>query len=769
MVKTDPLFDRLSQISQAETALVKRQRLTRSTPLMPLDIVSATLSVDHVLISPERTVAVLSPDDAVAASHYARLRPWWQVEAWVPDIRTMVHAQNRQVESNLVVDKWVAGQKRHMPPEVIMAVGWAHRTYSAQHYNLNKLAASVQEVIAQLPVDGQLLIQDIALGEDPDRFVLLEIDHPEAIAALIEFSKQARPELPQGLRGFFLESLTPSSSVTQRFRLTAKWATEFFHRWRLGVQSEAPYELTTLSTEQWASLIEQSGARAVYRAPHYLKRSDIKAIEQEIRFYDEMGKKLELPPATFSLVVQKIQQTEPVAIYERRPAENPAQELRLSHRSVEETGQLTTWIELETSYDDILFWRIDPENNLRIWVQADVPRPVINTVPRGTANLDGRRWAGYMIEPLTLHATDHDQTKDTISEGFSLPDRHILSVQLGVSYYPAPEYLAQRVKGLFVQVSSGATPEDIKTSSQQGRIIEVLADDVLSAIRCGLIPDSNLGILVGCLMQQMGHRPRHLGQALYDPDLKPTLTKKFKQPEAKQLRKVTAREDLQEFIQDLNGTGLRCARSVFVADQAGPYGRQALSISESDFIVPEKLSSNTAVCIPLLKNPMGRFLIGTQPKELPVPLHFGEDAVTELLPSFRLPESVASIEQATQFLAKLLYCKPEDITPFGPSFFLQAQLSPERIYPFLLHAPDRAYVWQRLTKPQGRLGRLYDRPIEKSAAYVALKAQHDLGEWYMGMSPSVVNEITARVTSKSASSSLPQAFNDNALPQLRHE
>jgi hypothetical protein len=765
MVKAGPTLDK-TMLQATENV---PPAPTRGGFIAPLQLHDVNRTVDHLLLRPNSAVAVISPDEGMSAASYARARPHWQVVSWVPDIKTLLRAQNIHTDGNIVFDKQpVPGKRSVQNVEAVIAVGWAHHLYSSGNYNLNALFSGVQELLWQLPVGGQLLIQDFALPDEPDKFVLLDIENADAAEALRRFARTARPQAPSPLQGFFLETLPGPRAGMFRFRLSAKWATEFFHRWRLGIAADAPFELTTLSVEQWAALAEQTGGRASYRAPHPLAAEEAKKLRKTIQFLDENENKLPLPPATFTILIEKPQANDGVVIYERRPSEQPPRDLALKTVKSPHTDKPTDWIDVKQTADDILPWRKDAAGDLRVWVQVNVPRPVVNTVPRGTPNLDGRRWAGYLTEPLAVLADngplDQDAIRDKIAVATGVDAAQVREVHIGLDYYPAPEYLAQRVRGLFVEVTRALPAVDTHVPSEEnpGRIIEVMADDLYRALTVGLIPDSKLEILLTCLMQELGLRPKVTGEALKDPAHTKLVSKLVRPPEARAVKTVKKNEELMDYMTDAGEGVMKPVRSVFVADQAGPLGRQALRVTESDFIVPGRLSANTAVCIPMLRNPLGKFMMGTQPRTLPIPDRMGNSDPLLSLPSFRLPENLTTIEAVIAFLSKQIECSVDDITPFGMSFFLQPQLSPERVYPFIVHAPDRGYRWDRLTKPQGRLNKLYDRPVEKTAAYIEMKAQRVLGEFYVGFSPDIGADMTKKVETA------PQPFT-TVTPQFDHD
>lgn len=737
-------------------------------PLSPLQLHVPAATVDHLLVSPGSRVAVISPDEGLAASHYANLRPHWNVVSWVPDMKTLLRAQNIHQQTNLSFDKLpVAGKKTAQPVDAVLAIGWMHRLYSQNNYALPELVKTVQELLAQLPVNGQLLIQDIALPDDPEQFVLLELEQQNAVQALRDYARQARPQLPGPLRGFFLEQLSSNRAGVARFRLTHKWATEFFHRWRLGVAMDAPVELTTLSLDQWANVAEQFGARASYRAPHALTRIQVQQYGRQIRLYDEREQPLPLPAATFTLLIEKIEASQAVTLYERRESDTPAHDIKLRSTKID-AQKSGDWIEAANASDDLLPWRRDAQGQLRVWLQAGVARPLLNTVPRGTPNLDGRKWAGYLTEPLSVPSLDGPMVPEVIADAISartsLPQSAMRDVRVAINYYAAPDYLAQRVRGLLAHMNNElpAASQLPAASVNEGRVIEFMADDVLRALSIGLIPDGKLEILISALMQEIGVRPSDLGDMLKDSELSPAKLRAVEMKEAKLPRSVKDGSEIAPNFLDEPTGNFRAIRSVFAEDQSGPFGRQVVRVAEQDFFMPARASANTAVCVPLLRHPLGGFLLSAEPRKLPIPDRYGTGEPMLSLPSFRLPENISDMDQARKFIAQQLACDADDLLPFGPSFFLEPRLSPERVYPFLLRATGQAARWARWFRPQNMLTKLVELNAEKNTASIHFRAQRALGEWYTGFTPSLSAELTENRSAQTKTDVAGKQSNDNA-------
>lgn len=731
--------------------------LIKTTPITPLQLLPIEETTDLILASPGQTVAILSDPHGQAAIACATVRPHWNVLGWVPDAKSMAQLQNRPAADNLRVDiipETDAGQQTR--PQAIIASAWAHQVLSQNYFQPGKLLQAVKQLLDLLPEDGQLLIQDFALPDDHDKFVILDLEHDEAIEALLEFSHVARPNAPRALRGFFVEAQPSPRKGVARFRLPMKWAVEFTHRWRHGIAIDAPFELTTFSLTQWQSLIEQCGARATYRAPHHLGRAEAREIGRHIRFMDEHEHPLPLPATHFTLLVEKRPADSTLSFYEHRLSGDKARDILISGIKDADTGDKLDIVEIRQHEDDLLPWYLDHENRLHILIRSNVARPVINTVPRGTPNLDGRQWAGYLTDAIAVphlagplnQALIVQYLRDTFA-GFDIP---VGEASVGIEYYPAPDYLVQRVRGIFLPIQSRDIALPVLYNGNE-RMIDVLADDVLQAIGAGLIPDGKLEILIGQLMSELGLTPRDTGKFLKQPEVKRVLKFNRDRREAKMPITLRNGEHLANYLIDSPTGKLRAVRSVFVEDQWGDAGRHIARVTEQDFIVPAQQSANTAICIPMMRDPMGRFLISGEPRKLPIPNRMGTEEPLMHLPGLSLPSTVKTVEQARYFLARQLECDPDDLFPLGPSFFAQPQLSPERIYPFLLNATPMNNRWMRWFRPRGALNRLVRPMAEKSTAYLEFRAARDMGEWYTGFTPDLTTKPGTKLS-----------LNDNLSP-----
>lgn len=747
-------------------ASLQTKALLQKTPITPLQLHDSNRIVDPILLSAGSNVALLTDAFGQAAQAVAKARPHWNVAGWVNDTKTFMNLQHMETPANLSFDKKPKAAK----VDAILAVSWMHQMFSTAHYNVNALLQSVQDLLGLLPDDGQLLIQDFYLPEHPDRFVTLEIENAQTAEALLEFSHQVRPHAPKVMQGFFIERLSTPNDRVQRFHLPVKWAMEFYHRWRNGIAIDAPYELTTLPMEQWTALIEQCGARVTYRAPHILPRREAKEIQRELRFVDEKGEHMPLPPATFTLLIEKIPATTALQCYEHHVSREKAQDILISGFKDKQTEKQIDVVEIRNHEDDVLPWYRDAQQRLHVLVRSNVSRPIVNAVARGTPNLDGRHWAGYLIEPITVAHLQGELNQaylqETLATQWGIETAVMGKASISAEYYPAPEYLAQRVRGIIMPLQKASSFN--QAQSDGSRIIDVLADDVLRAISAGLIPDGKLEILIGGLMQDMGVDPMEIAPAGERPEaIRATRIVKDRF-EVKPRRNVKSGEHLMEYIADTPAEKMRAVRSVFVEDRMSDYGRHIANYVEQEFIVPSNLSGNTAVCIPLVNDVIKGLMMSGEPRNLPIPERMGSSEPLLKLPSFSLPVSVKNLDEARQFLARQLGCEMDDLHVMGHSFFVQPQLSAERVYPFLLTSPSVGIMQNRWFKPRTRgLRRGLAPHVEKTTAYIEYRFGRDMGEWYNGFTPDIVNHMTQKITSASGNDNTTLVQNLHPAAQLK--
>lgn len=758
-------------LRQESTNLLQTRRLVQKTPVTPLQIHDVHRIVDPILVPPESRVAVLTDRYGQAALACGNARPHWHITGFVPDTRSLLNIETQSAPTNVSYNTLRSLQ--NYKPHAVVAVGWAHRVFSDAKFHVPSFMKELRTLLGSMPENGQLLIQDFALPADHDRFVVMDWADDEAAEALMEYATLARADGPVHLRGFFIEELNVPRAGIRRFRLPYKWAVESYHRWRLGIAPDAPYELTHFSLDEWSRYLEECGARVTYRAPHEATNSEKHIIEDVLQFYDEDDHPLPLPASTFTLVVEKIEREKGLAFYERRLSTDTARMLVI--RDMPQQDDLLSpqdsVVEPTQSEDDVLPWYFDNERRLRVLVRTHVPRPVINRVARGTPNIDGRQWAGYLVEPLTMPHNPGDTGKTPDMEAVAaaithftrMPAEVVHSVAPGVHYYPAPSYLMQRVHGVTARLKMTIPPEGV--TLPRCRVIDVLADDVLDAIACGLIPDGKLEILISKLMLDVAVKPRVRAQSGLLIEQRESLKKIAVSSSVKKLKSA---EKVETYLNNDTKSNIRAVRSVFVEDHAGPLGRVFGRFTELDYLLPGTLTSNVAVCVPYGRDPMGNFLLADDPQKMPVPHRMGDDTEMVLRPSFVLPDTVKTLDHVRLFLAHQLDVDPNDLYPLGPSFFVHPKISAERVYPFLYHTGNSGKHWRRGYRPRSRLKDLLMHPVEKTAAFLELKAVREMGEWYQGFTPHLSLDMTRKVIASDdvkTATGVIHRMNDNMRPE----
>src|SRR5262249_30338540 len=136
---------------------------------------------------------------------------------------------------------------------------------------------------------------------------------------------------------------------------------------------------------------------------------------------------------------------------------------------------------------DLVTWRL-AGNRLRIVARSGYPRPITCAVPRGPAMIDGNRWGGYLIEPVT-GMVPRDAAADTVAaplmERAGIAHDAIVAVAGGLTYYPSPGGIDEVVDSMFVEiagpVAARALPVELSGFSTAGEVREFDAQDLLRA------------------------------------------------------------------------------------------------------------------------------------------------------------------------------------------------------------------------------------------------------------------------------------------------
>jgi hypothetical protein len=363
----------------------------------------------------------------------------------------------------------------------------------------------------------------------------------------------------------------------------------------------------------------------------------------------------------------------------------------------DKSGEIKDIVCRDLEISEVLPFRVTPDNKLKVYLHEDVPRGLVNSVPRSGQNLDGRKWSGHMIEAIGVSA--HDMTKikeaddNPLLQKFSIEHIGIkpsidAKLMEGGGFYPDPNQIDERIVTYYFRVEDYhpqfpviESLKDVEGFSSRGTIREFDAQEILNAISVGFIPTSRLEVQILGLFQMLGIKsevwsdsPLQLSEIDIEDTLKITDI----------MKQYSLSDDRFKAVRGSAGN-VRLVQSVFVdegRDKGG--GMAGLAARDLEFAVPENGTVNTAVVMALVKNLNGEVMAGVVTQYLPVPQRYNGTGQLLTLPSFPLPKEVTDIEAAKFFIAEQFKVKPEHVARMGESYFTHIGVTPHRIYPFVV-------------------------------------------------------------------------------------
>lgn len=652
-----------------------------------------------------------------------------------------------------------------------------HHVYSWAGFDTTEVSSLLERQVRKLKTGGIMLVRDYMLPSVND-YVLLELPdrksegvgyaHMSDVDLLISFSQTARPMI-SGCEGFFINELPPRRPDTRLFRLPHKWAVEFIHRKesRDRWEKELRKEYTFFSYNDFRREFASLGMRMVYSAPYWNPWVMRNSFKGKFQMYREDGTVLSPPPTNYFIVAQKVAGQRSLGLAERRPSQKPAENLKIMVVRDEKSGAVHELVKRPGDYCDIIPYRVTPDNRLLMYVRSGYPRPIVNAVSRGSANLDGKRWSGHLIEPISMNAEEmtleveenRRQIFDYVRNYAQLRTKPDENWHVGDTYFPQPERIDEAVEPVFIEVENPnkvSWPIDAALEKdlgfiEPGTIVEIDAADIIAAAQVGLLPDPRLELYAMDLMMQLDMNfPGWVGDSM--PEI-PTQKLKVYEPED-----VLKEVKPGKFVEDKTAPKtLKAERSLFVEE--GKVGRASRAIAAQDveFIVPDDGIDNIALVMPLSRGWDNTLLVALDPATMPVPNRMGGEGAMLTVPSFPLPKEVRNVDDAKAFVAQKFGISTEYVATLGESYFTHTGVTPQRVYPFIITAPGKAQNWSPRYMRIKRLWRLtsvarvfFNTSVLRLMArtHMMMGADHDMSQRrtlenfkYKGFNPNREKEI----------------------------
>mgnify|MGYP005839475745 CR=1 FL=1 len=716
--------------------------LPKSTPenwalelkdLRPDIVKKAWFNMAHILLDPGAHVLDMGCGDGTLTYAMAALNPDLNFTGIDFNKSKIKKAQENYHRDNLQFKSADIGEMlfEENSLDAIINSFTLHEIYSEKNYNESIVAQTLENQYKQLKNNGTLFIRDYAI-DNPEQMVLLEMhedpsgstQEPSQMSnadLLLYFSDQAKSGADKVNAGFPIEELPPRYPGTKLFRLPYKWAYEFIirsehkNRWR----EELAKEYTYYTQKDFTRLLGGLGTRVLYSAPHWNDNFLHEHYLKNFRLYNDERSPIGAPPTSYISVAKKLPERKSLSLEERRSAKSPSGTVHIHSMRDESTGVTIDIASRDMHTQDIIPYRIGENNRLKIFLHDGAPRPIMNTIPRNGKVLDGKRWSGHMIEAICIDIEEIEKYelshfKDSVKfcrDYLGLKPASGRVFEEGPRFYPAPDFIDDRVETQFINVTDETkevvpkylTP-DKQGFSETGIYREFDAQDILDAIAVGLIPLGRLEMQIMRLYKMLDIKPLTWAEC-------PLV---LKEPPADIEKKKVSATDILNLIdktdtrfKDIKGSAgdLRVIPSVFVDQGRQKGGVAGLASREMDFVISDEKTINTAVVLPLSRDHSGEVLACLESSYLPVPQRYTGSSQVVKAPSVDLPREMTSLEDAKRFIADKFGTSIEHVAQMGEPYFSHIGMTPRRIFPFAItgQAESGKATWGTIYAPISRI------------------------------------------------------------------
>jgi SAM-dependent methyltransferase len=697
--------------TEAESYIDKRNLLLGD--IDPVTIRKAWFALSHLLLDEGAHVIDMGCDDGAMTYAMAAMNPKVRFTGLDKAKRQINKAKEKYKLFNLDFKVGDASSDIFEPESVDAIVNSyiLHEIFSASRYNERVVGNTLATHFKALKKGGVMFIRDYS-RPPPEEFVLLEMpDEPSKSKdlaglsdpdLLIWYAEHARPRQDAGCGGFFLEELPERFPRTRLFRLPYKWAYEFIMRKdeRSHWESELPMEYTFFTMREFRKELGALGARVQYSGPYFDDDIIRDKFEGRFRLYSDDGSPLGNPPTCYLCVAYKMAERKSLYIEERRPSSVDSGHLKITAMRNEKTGQISDVVSRDMEISEILPYYVDEEGRLKVYLHDGIARSIVNAVPRGGVNIDGRRWSGHMVEPITVDgeaiaSVEEFDVKHTVlfsRDYLGLKPEGSSILEHGPDYYPAPDYIDERIHTYYLKVrpAGKAVPPKstigVEKFQAKGIVREMDAQQILNAITVGMIPNARLEMQILSLFHHLNLR----AETWINKQLNLSVSKINKKADIKTILDQMGEEDHR--FKEIKGTTgeLRPVHSTFVEEGQSRGSMSGLSAENIDFIVHDGKTVNTAVVLPLTKDEKATVHAGVVLHHLPVPQRHEGNGLSVSAPSFNIPAEVTNLKLMKKFLADQFGVLPKNIIKLGESYFTHVGMTPHRIYPYVVAAPAEA-------------------------------------------------------------------------------
>lgn len=639
------------------------------------------------------------------------LKPEWKITAIDVNKDNIAYAKRNFKNNNLTfVNSDISNpQLEDNSVDAIINSYVLHEIYSEAQFNTKIVRETLEAHYRILKTDGYMYIRDHTTP-GPGDYVMIELKQDSTggddvltmseADLLVWFSDNVRSGDLLTTGGFYLEELPARFPNTRLFRLPHKWAYEFILRKddRERLSNDMNTEYTFATQRDLRRECRSLGGRLVYCTSDW----DDDFVKQHMighfKLYKENGDPLGYPETSYTILLQKVKQSESVRYQEWRTSRSAPNRISVQGMRDNQTGDIVDIASRNLAISELIPFYVNEKGQIKVFLQERTPRSIINTVPRKGKNIDGKQWSGHMIEALSF---DTEKIKDVQTSKKAGATAKFVKDQIGIEInkndafidgpcsYPAPKSIDERVETKYIEVNSqqelkkldtlGYIPPEGIRFNEIGKLKEFDAQMILNAINVGMIPSARLEVQLLRLYEMLGKKAQNISESplvLSEMDVKERLNIKDT------LADIEA--DSKRFSPIKNNAGtLRVVHSIFMEEgQNETGGLTDISSIHQDFFVSEDDSQNIAVVIPMVKDLNGEVMMGLIKEHAPVPERLNGKGTILNVPSFPIPTHIEDMESARRYVAEMFEVDPKYVGKIGEPFFQHIGMTPKKMFPF---------------------------------------------------------------------------------------
>ncbi len=618
-----------------------------------------------------------------------------------------------------------------------------HHVTSFNDFDVNRVLLTLDRQVAQLKTGGVIVIRDFVIPDGPEQ-VCLELPETDgrargsagelSTAALFELFAQTWRSSVNPHAPVPFTRIKSRRSGFVRYQLSLRVAAEFVLRkdYRADWETEILEEYTYLSQSQFEEAFRSRGLRIVTSRPLWNPWIVQNRFDDKFHLSDLDGRPLPFPPTNYLIVGEKVRDGEGVELFERQRRTISAPNfLSLTAYRHEETGHVKELVERPNQTIDVVPW-FEGAGQIFVFAKKDFPRPIVNA-GAGQPRLNSATFSGYITEPISAivdSGGDFEQeVRRVLKERAGFEPEDIIDIGDQFSYYTSPGGVNERVVSRLVEVRPRQTSFSFPNYTEfkdAGTVRELDATQVLRACHVGGMFDARLEINIHRLLRRRGGKPGPWIGAPIDLSV--------------QAATFTSSDSAQEAIAPpahaAFGRREPLTQPDFLSLREGSFAERdnegrILAEARFEYVLPQRLSSNTLVALPVVQTEGGVF-VGIEHRDLPAVQSFSGNSKIAVVPAWRLPSSVKHQSEIPPFLTVALdrdfHLRARRVWELGGPYFPTPGVTPEIVYPYVVEvksdeAFDSTLQFIHIGELAGKLDLLQDSHL----LIAACRLTHALG------------------------------------------